>query len=265
MRLVVWNMRRASPGSAAWDYLLALDPDIALLQEVGGLPEGVTGLYYCASSRPKSKAGKPQRFENVIVSRLPLQNGLSLTSDIDWVQRELEVFSGNIQTAAVLASGQRVNLINLYSPAWPVKASRLENEDVSSVKLSLNPDVWCTDLVWEALRKTEDAFAHPLIVGGDFNSSETFDYLWSGGPRGNLETIERFNALGLTEALRGKAKVLAPTFRNPKGGKVIHQLDHLYLTKDLWRTCSHCRVGEQDDVFSKGLSDHLPIIAELGL
>ena len=49
--------------------------------------------------------------------------------------------------------------------------------------------------------------------------------------------MDRMNALGLTEALRSKAGKLVPTFRNPKGGKIIRQLDHHYLSQNLWDTC----------------------------
>ena len=31
-RVVSWNMRRAPQSSKAWEYLLELEPDIALLQ-----------------------------------------------------------------------------------------------------------------------------------------------------------------------------------------------------------------------------------------
>ncbi len=35
--VVSWNCRRATADSPLWDYLLELDPTVALLQEVGGL------------------------------------------------------------------------------------------------------------------------------------------------------------------------------------------------------------------------------------
>jgi len=38
-RVVTWNLHHGKVSSLAWDYLLELNPDIALLQEAGILPE----------------------------------------------------------------------------------------------------------------------------------------------------------------------------------------------------------------------------------
>ena len=42
--------------------------------------------------------------------------------------------------------------------------------------------------------------------------------------------MERMNALGFYDCLRMFKGKLTPTFRTPRGGMVIHQLDHLYVT-----------------------------------
>lgn len=256
-------MRRASVQSEARNYIAKLAPDIALLQEVNGIPDRIKSKYNQAAAQPRTKLGDFQKFTNFVLSRFPLEAGLELTSTIDWVRNELGIFGGNILTQTAIIGGCKISLINLYSPAWPVAKDRLIGLDISEVKLPSNPDVWCTELLWKSLCDTPGALELPVIVGGDFNSSETFDYLWPGGPRGNREIIDRMNGLGFTEALKGKAGALVPTFRNPKGGKIIHQLDHLYMTSELWRGCSKCWTGEVEDIFSKNLSDHLPIIAEI--
>ena len=41
LTVVSWNCHRATADSHLWDYFLELDPDVALLQEVGGLPPAV--------------------------------------------------------------------------------------------------------------------------------------------------------------------------------------------------------------------------------
>jgi endonuclease/exonuclease/phosphatase family metal-dependent hydrolase len=101
-------------------------------------------------------------------------------------------------------------------------------------------------------------------VAGDFNSSETFD---SPKPRGNREFMERMNGLGLTEGLRACTGQLTPTFRTPRGGFVVHQLDHLYVTEALRRHLTECGVGSAQRVFesARPLSDHLPIVADFTL
>ena len=44
IRVVTWNCRRANYDSGVWEYLLELAPDIALLQEVSGIPEHILSL-----------------------------------------------------------------------------------------------------------------------------------------------------------------------------------------------------------------------------
>jgi hypothetical protein len=81
--------------------------------------------------------------------------------------------------------------------------------------LALNPNVWCTEIIWKLLADFDEFADYEWIIGGDFNSSETFDYMWPGGPRGNAQIMERFEALGLRDALREKQRALVPTFKNP--------------------------------------------------
>ena len=102
-----------------------------------------------------------------------------------------------------------------------------------------------------------------LVVGGDFNSSETFDTLWRGGPRGNVEVMQRMNALGLRDCLRTFRGRLTPTFAHSTG-TLIHQLDHLYVTRRLLDRLVQCDVGSAERVFGTvpSLRDHLPIVAD---
>ena len=101
------------------------------------------------------------------------------------------------------------------------------------------------------------------IVGGDFNSSETFDYLWKDGPtRGNGEVLDRINALGLTERLREYPGQLTPTFKNTRGGKVVHQLDHMFVSGNLKQLLKQCILGDASKVFGDSISDHLPVIGD---
>lgn len=100
------------------------------------------------------------------------------------------------------------------------------------------------------------------IVAGDFNSSVTFDFLWGKKPRGNQELINRLNSIGLTECLKYYSGKLTPTFRNPKGGKVIHQIDHMYVSKPLLQSVTKSYVGGSTKIFGDSISDHLPIVTD---
>jgi len=262
-RIVAWNCRRASHVSGAWDYLLELDPDVALLQEVGGVPDRVADVYAIASATPVTRAGNPQRFRTAVLVKGTISGDVELPAPTEWVARELAFFRGGFVARRVtLHNGLSLTVISVYSPAFPIARSRLEGVDTTGIRLTQNPDVWATEILWACLRSMELREDDPFVVGGDFNSSETFDTLWRGGPRGNLEVMERMNALGLRDCLRTFQGRLTPTFAH-SAGTVIHQLDHLYVTSRLLDRLIHCSVGSAERVFgtTPSLSDHLPIVA----
>jgi endonuclease/exonuclease/phosphatase family metal-dependent hydrolase len=68
--------------------------------------------------------------------------------------------------------------------------------------------------------------------------------------------------LGFVECLRRVQRALVPTFRNPSDGKVIHQMDHLFVSGRLPAALVSCATGDHERVFGASLSDHLPIVAE---
>ena len=41
MRIVTWNVNRATPKSPVWQLLLELSPDVVLLQEVNGFSDEI--------------------------------------------------------------------------------------------------------------------------------------------------------------------------------------------------------------------------------
>ncbi len=188
---------------------------------------------------------------------------VKLESDIDWINRERGWFGGCVVARCVqLAGRQPVNVVSFYSPPWAINRLRLEGIDVTSVRLENNDDVWCTEILWSLLRHSMTSRPGPWVVGGDFNSSETFD-AWRAKGRGNRQIIERMNALGLTDCLRSHQGQLVPTFRNPRGGKIVHQIDHLYVGEPLLGALRSAVVGPAENIFDQRLSDHLPIIARL--
>ncbi len=263
MRVCVWNVRRATSASPVWQLLTQLAPDIALLQEVISLPDTLTAQYRCVLRRAAGKTGRPQRFGTAILARGELAEPIPLVSQWAWVNEELGRFSGNLVAHTVtLSEGRTYRVMSIYSPAWPVDRSRLVGVDVQAIKLRQNPDVWVTELAWAALREIVTTTDPPLIVGGDLNSSETFDDLWPNGPHGNREVLERMRALGLTECLRHANNRIVPTFRNPRDGKVIHQMDHLFVSAQLARRLRSCITGDPTRVFGDSLSDHLPAVAD---
>ena len=262
MRVLTWNCRRATRQSPVWEHLREWSPDIALLQEVSSFPANLKSEYDVRFEKATGKGGTPQRFGSALLVRGEIGAELPLRSRHDWASTELARFAGNVFGNEVrLRSGLRLRVVCVYSPAWPVDRDRLEGVDTSQVKLTLNPDVWVADLLWSALKAMAPSNGSEVIVGGDFNLSETFD-AWRGGPRGNREYLDRMADLGLTECLREHNGALTPTFKNPRGSGVLHQIDHLFVTSDLASRLITCATGDAGQVFGGSLSDHLPVVAD---
>jgi len=263
LRICTWNMRRATNTSdAAWAYLESLNPDVALLQEINSIPNAVSSRYAVLQRRAHGKSGKPQHCSTAVLVRGTIEKAITLSSSWDWVNDELQRFDGNLVSAEVaLDSGELLRVMSVYSPAWPIDTTRLKDVDISRIKLIHSSKVWGTELMWDALRNVQRDET-PWIVAGDLNSSITFDKHRGGGPGGNQEIQDRMSDLGFVECLRSWQGKLTPTFKNPNGGKVIHQIDHLFASDPLSGKLARCFTGDPAKVFVERLSDHLPIIAD---
>ena len=162
--------------------------------------------------------------------------------------------------------GHPVNLVSVHSPAWELKI------DESDRLLDLATIIWrskirFTELLWACL-KDDMRDDEMRIVGGDFNSSETFDKEYQIKHNlsnvmvvnGNKDIRDRMYSLGFRECVLENYGRLVPTFKN-KDWRIIHQLDHLYISKNMINKITHCKVENSVNIFGKSLSDHLPIIA----
>jgi exonuclease III len=260
LRVVSWNCRRASGTHALWKHFARMSPDIAVLQEVSALPDDLGAEYDIRTATPPTRSGNKQRFHSALLVRGTIGEAIELRSSEDWVNRELAHFAPNFLAFKVNVDGYpSFVVIDVYAPAWPVERERLVGADVSRVKLTQNPDVWVADLLVAALAQRSTEIGE-WIVGGDFNSCETFDS-WRGGPRGNREWLDRMAALGFTECLRHSQGKLTPTFRKPGATEAHCQIDHLFVTKGLASQLLTCEVYEAETVYVAKLSDHLPIVA----
>lgn len=271
MRIISWNVHGALSDSPVWDFLSNLQPDLALLQEIGALSKRISGDYDCSLRTAVSRHGRPQRFKTGVLVRGKKIANIALRSQTDWINRELEFFQGNLVACTVQPEGyDPIDVISVHSPAWPVNAERLEGLDVAWLKsASTNPYLWAADILWDALRNNAISGGN-WVIGGDFNCSETFDYDWQTRNKkrfgirssGNAETLRRMRGLGLTECLRRTEEdPIVPTFRHSRGG-IHHQMDHLFVSQTLAVRLEKCSVGDQSVVFDGLLSDHLPIIAD---
>jgi exonuclease III len=266
MRVLSWNCGNATAQRYLWDYLLELAPDVALLQEVGGIPKAGQSSYACLQKYPTSKTGAPQKSSTAILVRGAIGNEMILHGAAPWIDAELQHFAGNVVGVEILPErGPRLVTVCVYSPAWPVPRARLTGLDVTSVRLTHQKrDIWVADLLWAALCFNRPQPSACWIIGGDFNLCETFDS-WRGRPRGNREYLERMSQLGLVDCLRYAKRVLTPTFRTVGTGRVTAQIDYLFVTDALRLTLITCDVGLHERVFGNKLSDHLPIVADFAV
>lgn len=245
-KVLTWNCKRAVTESGVWDYLLELDPDVAFLQEVGTIPAKVLAEFKCYQQKAIVETGGLQKFSTAIMVRGRIGDPISLQAPSNLANAELERLSGNLICRELLPNhGSPLKAVSVYSPAW---------------KIAHNPEVWLTDILLESLRYHIPGSLDSWIVAGDFNLSETFDQKsWSAG--GNRAYLDQMSELGLTECLRKHRGALTPTFRNTKGGAIIHQMDHMFVTEALASRLVFCDTGSQERVFGAALSDHLPVVA----
>ena len=265
MRVIAWNINRAhSDTKETWNYLLELNPDLAFLQEVNLIPDFIKNEFECLYKKATYKNGQPQRFGTaILVKKRIIMKPFQLSAELNWVNDELIFFGGNFLAAEIiLENGFHAQTISVHSPAWRIEPARLVGFDVSEIKLKNNSDVWGTELLWAALNHMKPKNNLPWIVGGDFNFSVTFD---SPKLRGNQEIIDRMNKLNLVECLFHKKEMLTPTFKNANDKKIVHQIDHLFVSEDLVSSLEFCDTGNSQHIFENSLSDHLPIIADFSV
>jgi exonuclease III len=263
MRVVSWNIHRAAgtgPEQGAWAYLAVLDADVVLLQEVGYIPGSFRDQYIVLHQLAIGKTGRPQRFGSALLVREGPLTEIALMAPLTWVNDELARLGGFVLAGQANVLGAETVVISVHSPHWFLDRSRLSLVDVGDVRLTQNDDIFVADLVLSAIRPLV-AENRQVLVGGDFNLSTTFD-AWRRGGRGNQEYLDRMAGLGLVECLAGFQRRLTPTFRNSRGGSVIHQMDHLFASAALAKQLRWCDVPPAEEIFQRRLSDHLPIIAD---
>jgi len=259
MRVVSWNCKGATKENKIWNYLQEISPDVLLLQEVTSFPLWIEENYSFNYKKSITKNYNEQRFGNLLAYKGKYIKECNLTVDLMWVNDEIKKFKGNIISGVIGFKDLILKLICIYSPAWSLNKRILNQEKINQVKLSQSKNIWLADLLWYTLKcklKPDDYF----IVGGDYNLSLTFDS-WQKKPRGNQEYLDRMKSIGFIECLKEYSGCLVPTFKNASNGKIIHQMDHLFVTNNLHKQLNNCYVGDADVIFKNQLSDHLPIIS----
>lgn len=259
LRVCTWNLRKTSyHNKAVWSIIKDIKADLLCLQEVNSFPIALENEYFILSKNAMSKNGNEQTFNTMILAKGDASE-IQLCSNLNSVNDALSLFSGNLVSCKVkLWSGGLFNVLSVYSPAWPLD-NWITKKDKAIIKLINNSKVWLTEILWDSLKHTYNN--NPWIIAGDLNASTTFDYSQK-MPRGNQEIIDRLYNLGFIECLFNFNKKLVPTFQNPKGKKVIHQIDHLFVSNSLYEYLINCKVLDDIKIFENSISDHLPIVAD---
>ena len=245
------------------EHLQELSPDIMLLQEVSSFPNWIENNYIYKYEKSSTKNNVKQIFGNLLAHNAKNMQEIELTTELAWVNKELKRFKGNLFSYNIKLNSNTLHLISVYSPAWPLNSDLLKQEQIGSVKLTQNRELWLADLLWYALKCNINPTEY-YIIGGDFNLSTTFDS-WEKNPRGNQEYLDRMRDIGLIECLKEYNGRLTPTFRNTNNGRMLHQIDHLFVTPKLYVKIKDCHVGDESVIFGNKLSDHLPIIADFNI
>ena len=237
------------------------DADIVLLQEVTGVPRWILNGYQCHLISPRYFEGHNARFSSAVLSKGLIDATPYLESELEWVNRICtERYGWIVGCKVTLGSGERFRVVSVHSPAFPIPRDQWADLDVSGIKLTNNPELWFTEILWALLGTACISDDTNWIVGGDFNSSVKFD---ESQDRGNREIIGRLNALGLTDCLNHAHAGAVPTFQH-SSKMVEHQLDYCYVNTPMLERLTLARVPSHEDVFHRKprVSDHLPILCE---
>lgn len=257
MRILTWNMargpRRKELDGDPWAVLAALEPDIALLQECrpppGRPPPG--HLHFVPSA---------QGWGTAIWSRFPL----ATTGDLpDGAEAERALARGALEGYVASAEVQvqaEAPILCVCVHAYPaaVKKQFLAGIDSATVKPPLQSKVWPGDLAWWTTSHLPSRGC-PAVLGGDWNTARLFDRVYR--PRGNQQFFDRMQASGWHEAMRKFNPDEVRTYFCK--GRGPYQLDHVFLTSDLFARLTGASVAATEDVLRA--SDHAPVVLELDM
>lgn len=264
MKVLTWNVNRATESrTGLWEMVQREDADIVLLQEVNRIPDSILSQYQCHQIRPRYFNGDSTFYSSAVLSKGTINTNPYLKSDLEWINKIHEEHYGWIIDCVItLSSTERFMVVAVYIPPYPIPRDRWAETDVSGVKLTQNPDIWFTEILWKLLCTASISKDTNWIVAGDFNTSVRLDFPIE---RGNQEIINRLKSLGLIDCLNHSHNGVVPTYENKDINKtVVHQLDYVFVNTPMQERLIRSRVPNHTDVFGQTprLSDHLPVVCE---
>lgn len=243
MRLVAWNCAMALHRKA--DALLALEPDVAVVSE-------------CADPAILRARGAPA----VLLDTAPIWIG-------DNPNKGLAVFTFNGFSArldgAYLPYLRYIAPVHIEGPmrfrllaAWAQNASAGTNR-----KHQLGP-------LRRSLGKYREFLdAHDVVVAGDLNNNVIWDR--PGWRVNHVKVAEALAAMGLHSAYHAitgerPGAETAPThyWRDRRKDGPTYHIDYIFAPGGWLDRVRHFSVGSFEDWCGNGLSDHVPLVLEVG-
>jgi len=261
LRVLSWNLGYHTPGSfkartnrrRQWALLLALDPDIALLQECR--PEDLAdfGPEWAMDEYSVLAAPASDRWQaaSAIVARSTFSPTLVTPSE-PW----FDYLWPYVVRGTVIVDGVgTVNVASVHADASKVDDPALTDADHALMRQPGSDRTWHCDMAAWALR---DWVADSFVVAGDWNTARQFTANYSGTSPDAPAFFSALRSWGWDESMRQKHPNEVQTFF--RAGNAAYQLDHLFTDASLADGLASCEVV--DDPLVRELSDHAPIVAD---
>jgi endonuclease/exonuclease/phosphatase family metal-dependent hydrolase len=259
MRVITWNMGCAYERSKyranhaeAWSRIERLDPDVALLQEVGYIPQSIDPERVVATPRNPDST-----FLTVVYARRGKVVRLLTDPSLSTVVRG--------QAVVAEVSGASVHPVVFASvhtlTGLPSAEAKLAFEALATdgrLQLSTDTGSWHPQVILQAV--DQHVGGRRFVVGGDFNVAWRFDE--EQGSEGGYWASAQFQAARSKGWRRCHLKFHAGEERTFfRGARELYQLDHIFADKITYDAASRCDVLQMED--QDRLSDHAPMILEV--
>jgi len=251
MKVVSWNLGINTVGHArherGWHYLAALDPDLALLQEV----------------RPPTwaqhhwgiVAGSFANWGSAIVYR----RGLDVRAIETQRPSRLETDGYLVQAELRTPDGLSLLVGSVHPAAEYATPEDLGDRDPRTLLRGRNRKVRKNDVAYAIFR--DCSVGRRFIVGGDWNISPE---IWDGVHPGATESafFDRARSDGWIDAREHLGLDELPTWRQPPFPS--YQLDHVFVDRQTADSLRSLEVNSHP-ALDLGVSDHAPVVVELDL
>lgn len=260
MRAVTWNMgcgyghKFRNAHAQAWSYLKEeLDPDLAMLQEVGELPAWLSDDQVIRA--PRNHGGN---FSTVLYSKsgglLPVAPPPKLADLLDGQAVMGLLPLGSSRPSLVASVHAKTGLIDqAFLDDLPADVRQWFPE-------TADREFWHMVVILAAIEATRRQ-RRRLVVGGDFNLALRLDEVHGPGSShwGSGQFFDWARRCGWRRAhLKFHAGEVRTLFRKPKE---LDQLDHFFVDESTYKTVDACEVLTPPAL--EDLCDHAPLCLSL--